>query len=67
LQAADDGVERLLLAPQFLGALLVVPDRGILELAGYFLEALVLGIEVKDTSAAPRTALRGRRAMRRAG
>ena len=38
------------LPSQFLGAVSVVPDTGLFEFPGYFLEALVLVIVIKDTS-----------------
>jgi len=66
-ELADGRVERLLLPPELLRALLVVPDAGVGEGLLYFGEALLLAIEVKDTSAAPPTACSGRRARRRAG
>jgi hypothetical protein len=59
-ERADGRVERLLLAPELLRALLVVPDAGVGELLLYFGEALLLAVEVKDTSAARPTASAGR-------
>jgi len=59
LERADDAFEGLLLAPQLLRALRVVPQPGILELAVQRLEALLLGLEVKDTSAARWTGRKG--------
>jgi hypothetical protein len=50
VEVADDAFEIGALPPQFLRALGVVPDSGLLELASYLLEALVLGIVIKDTS-----------------
>ncbi|HEY6966574.1 MAG TPA: hypothetical protein VI229_03820, partial [Burkholderiales bacterium] len=60
-------VERLLLAAQLLGLLLVAPDAGVGEELLYDLEALPLAVEVKDTSAARPTASAARRASRRSG
>jgi hypothetical protein len=45
----DDGVEPGALAAQFLRACRVIPDGGILQLAGYFFKAFALGSVVKDT------------------
>jgi len=44
-------------AAQFLGALGVVPDVGLLELAGDFVKAFLLALEVKDTPSGTRRAL----------
>jgi hypothetical protein len=60
-------VEGLLLAAQLLGLLLVAPDAGIGEELFYRLEALLLAVEVKDTSAARPTGTAARRAWRRSG
>jgi len=49
--AADHVVEQLLLAAQFLGALGVVPDAGVLERGRDVLQACLLAVDVKDTSA----------------
>jgi hypothetical protein len=38
------------LPAELLRALRVVPDLGLFQLAGYFLQALVLGVVIKDTS-----------------
>jgi hypothetical protein len=59
-QPADDRVELLLLLAEFLGAPLVVPDPGILERFGDRIEAGLLRLEVKDTSAARPRGARGR-------
>jgi len=59
-QAADDRVELLLLLAEILGAPLVVPDPGILERFGDRVEAGLLRLEVKDTSAARPRGARGR-------
>jgi hypothetical protein len=50
VQVGDHGLELGPLLAEFLGALRVVPDAGLLEFAGYFLEALVLVVVIKDTS-----------------
>ena len=47
--SVDDPVERSAFLAELLGPLRVVPDVGVLEFAGYFLEALALGVVVKDT------------------
>ena len=47
--AVDDPVERSAFLAELLGPLRVVPDVWVFELAGYFLEALALGVVVKDT------------------
>jgi hypothetical protein len=61
-QAPDDGVELLLLPAEVLGASGVVPDPGILERRCDRFEAVLLRLEVKDTSAARPRGARGRRA-----
>jgi len=66
-QGPDRRVERLLLAPELLGLLLVAPDAGIGEELLYRFEAPLLAVEVKDTSAARPTASAVRRASRRSG
>jgi hypothetical protein len=38
------------LPAEFLGALRVIPDSGLLEFAVYFLQPLVLIVVIKDTS-----------------
>jgi hypothetical protein len=45
----DNAVQVRALAPKLLRPLGIVPDPGVLEFPAYFLEALALGIEVKDT------------------
>jgi hypothetical protein len=47
--AIDDPVERRALLAELLGALGVVPDVRVFQLASYFLEPLALGVVVKDT------------------
>jgi hypothetical protein len=44
--------------PQLLGALWVVPDAGLLQLALYFLKAFELVVVIKDTSSKSRCAPR---------
>jgi hypothetical protein len=67
LQRADQGLQLLFLLAQLLRALRVVPQLGILELPVQRLQALFLGLEVKDTSAARPTANAARRARWRSG
>jgi hypothetical protein len=55
-QRQYDAFQQFLLLAQFLGALGVVPDLGIFEIAVQFFELRGLGIEVKDTSAVRRYA-----------
>jgi hypothetical protein len=43
---------------QFLSAILVVPDAGLLEFALYFLQTLVFVVVIKDTSSKSRYAPR---------
>jgi hypothetical protein len=57
IQRRDDGFELGALATQVLRTLRIGPDGGILQLAVDFLEPLALGVIVKDTSAARRSAL----------
>jgi hypothetical protein len=45
-------LERFAFLAQLLGALVVIPDGGIFDELGDFGEPLLLGVEVKDTSAA---------------
>jgi isoquinoline 1-oxidoreductase alpha subunit len=66
-ERADDAVEGLLLLAKRLRALGVVPDLGILELAGDFGQPSRLDVEVKDTSASPARGPPGRRASSRLG
>jgi hypothetical protein len=56
----DHGLQRFLLAAQFLGTLGVVPDRGVLERRVDLVQAQGLAVVVKDTPLARRCALRGR-------
>jgi hypothetical protein len=46
------------LLAKILGAIGIVPNAGLLELAGYFLKALVLIVVIKDTSSRNRCAPR---------
>jgi hypothetical protein len=66
-ERADDGVEGLLLLAELLGALRVLPQLRVLELAVQRFEPVLLRFEVKDTSAARPSGTAGRRARRRAG
>jgi hypothetical protein len=50
IQTLNDALQLRSLPPQFLGAVSIVPDAGLFEFPGYFLEALVLVIVIKDTS-----------------
>jgi len=58
VQAAYDLLEFGAFLPQFLGAIRVVPNAGLLELALYFLQPLVFVVVIKDTSSKSRCALR---------
>ena len=58
VQTGDDLLEFRALPAQFLRALGVVPDSGLLEFAGYFLQALALVVVIKDTSSKSRYAPR---------
>ena len=51
----DRIIQRLLLAAEFLRALRVVPEFGLFELALNFGQAMLLGVEVKDTPVRPGT------------
>jgi len=46
------------LLPQFLSAIRVVPNAGLLELTLYFLQPLVFVVVIKDTSSKSRCAPR---------
>jgi hypothetical protein len=50
VQGIDDTLELGAFLTEFLSAVGVVPYSGLLELAGYFLEAFVLVVVIKDTS-----------------
>jgi hypothetical protein len=58
IEAADGGFELCAFFAQFLGPLRVVPNPRLLEVAGYFLEAFVLVVVIKDTSSRNRYAPR---------
>jgi hypothetical protein len=51
--ATDFGFQTHAFTPQILGALRFVPDIGLFEFALDFDQALLLGIEVKDTPVRP--------------
>lgn len=61
LDAVDRLVEQRTLPPQRLGPLRIVPDVRVLQFALYFLQALALGIVVKDTPSALPAGPAGRR------
>jgi hypothetical protein len=50
VQTLNDALQLRSLPPQLLGAVGIVPDAGLLEFAGYFLQALMLVVVIKDTS-----------------
>jgi hypothetical protein len=50
VQTLNDALQLRSLPSQFLGAVSIVPDAGLFEFPGYFLETLVLVIVIKDTS-----------------
>ncbi len=58
VQSADDLLEPGALLAQILGALRVVPNTGLFELALYFLEPFVSVVVIKDTSSKSRRAPR---------
>jgi hypothetical protein len=58
IEAADDLLELGPFLSQFLGAVRIVPNAGLLELALYFLQPLVLVVVIKDTSSKSRCAPR---------
>jgi hypothetical protein len=62
LHATDHLLERFTLLAELLCALVVLPDRRIFGELDHFSQAVALGIEVKDTSAAPPISRRDRRA-----
>jgi hypothetical protein len=49
IQVVDHPFELRAFFAEFLRAIRVVPDAGLLELASYFLKALVLAVVIKDT------------------
>jgi hypothetical protein len=54
VQVADHSFQHRSFFSEFLRAVRVVPDAGLLELASYFLKALVLVVVIKDTSSRSR-------------
>jgi hypothetical protein len=50
IQSDDDLLEFGAFLAQFLRALRLLPDTRLLEFAGYFLQALILVVVIKDTS-----------------
>jgi hypothetical protein len=58
IETTDDLLELGALPAEILGPFGVVPDAGLLELARYFLKALVLVVVIKDTSSRNRCAPR---------
>ena len=54
IQADDDLLEFGAFLAQFLRALRLVPDARLLEFSGYFLQALILVVVIKDTSSRTR-------------
>jgi hypothetical protein len=58
IEAVDDLLELGAFSAEILRALGIVPNAGLLELAGYFLEALVFVVVIKDTSSKNLRALR---------
>jgi hypothetical protein len=58
VQAAHDLLELGAFLPQFLSAIGVVPDAGLLELALYFLQTFEFVVVIKDTSSKSRCAPR---------
>jgi hypothetical protein len=50
-QVDDDAFQHFLFAPQFLGTLVVIPDRGVFRQPVKLGQSRFPGIEVKDTSA----------------
>ena len=58
IETADDLLELGAFLSQFLRTVRIAPDAGLLELALYFLQSLVLVVVIKDTSSKSRCALR---------
>jgi hypothetical protein len=58
IETTDDLLELRALLAEILGTRGIVPDSGLLELARYFLKALVLVVVIKDTSSRNRCAPR---------
>jgi hypothetical protein len=65
--AVDDLVELRAFLAELLGALGVIPDVGIFQLASYFFETFALGVVVKDTPVTTRRGWSGRRCGRQSG
>jgi hypothetical protein len=59
IQAHHDLFEPGAFLAEFLRALRVVPDAGLLEFPVYFLEALIFVVVIKDTSSRNRCVPRG--------
>jgi len=57
----NDVFQHLFFTAQFLGAFVVIPDRRVFRQSCQFIQTRLLGIEVKDTSAALPFDCRGRR------
>jgi hypothetical protein len=66
-QRADERLEGLLFLAEVLRALRVLPELRVFQLAVQRREAVLLRLEVKDTSSARPTAPAGRRGWRRSG
>jgi hypothetical protein len=60
VQVVDHPFELRSFFSEFLRAIRVVPDAGLLELASYFLKALVLVVVIKDTPSRSRCVPRDR-------
>jgi hypothetical protein len=58
IQTADHLFQFDAFPAELLSPIRVVPDPGLFELAGYFLQALVLVVVIKDTSSKSRCAPR---------
>jgi hypothetical protein len=58
IQARDDLLELRALPAEILRAIRVAPNAWLFELAGYFLQPLVLVLVIKDTSSKSRSAPR---------
>jgi hypothetical protein len=58
VQAADHLLQLSAFLAEVLGTFRIIPDAGLLELALYFLQPLVLVVVIKDTSSKSRCAPR---------
>jgi len=58
IERGDDCIEFGALPAELLCPLGIVPDRGLLEFASYFLKAFLLVVVIKDTSSRNRCAPR---------